>query len=95
MVETTDVSIVFWILSFVILISGFLVVSLRNVFHCAIFLVICLSAVSGIFVLLNAEFLAAAQVLIYVGAVSILMIFAVMLTTDLGQRKIKQTSKNA
>ncbi len=43
----------------------------------------------------NAEFLAAVQVLIYVGAVSILMIFAVMLTSDLASKKIVQTNENA
>ena len=51
--------------------------SLKNIFHCALFLIISLSGVAGVFILLNAEFLAAAQVLIYVGAVAILMVFAI------------------
>lgn len=85
----------FWILSAVILVSAFLVVSLKNIFHCALFLILCLFAVAGIFVMLNAEFLAAVQVLIYVGAVSILIIFAVMLTSNLASRKIEQTNRNA
>ena len=95
MAETADVGIIFWILSFVVLISGFMVVSLKNIFHCAIFLILCLSAVAGIFILLDAEFLAAAQVLIYVGAISILMIFAIMLTSNLASRRIVQTNQNA
>jgi NADH-quinone oxidoreductase subunit J len=95
MVEQADVGIVFWILSAVVLISGVMVVSLKNIFHCAIFLIFCLSGVAGIFVLLHAEFLAVAQVLIYVGAVSILMVFAIMLTTNLASRKIVQTNRNA
>lgn len=95
MAEVSEVSVVFWILSFVILISGLMVVSLKNIFHSAIFLIVCLSGVAGIFLLLHAEFLAAAQVLIYVGAVSILMIFAVMLTSKLASGKIVQTNKNA
>lgn len=95
MAETADVGIIFWILSFVILVSGFMVVSLKNIFHCAIFLILCLSAVAGIFILLDAEFLAAAQVLIYVGAVSILMIFAVMLTSNLASHRIVQTNQNS
>jgi len=86
MAETADVGIIFWILSFVVLISGFMVVSLKNIFHCAIFLILCLSGVAGIFILLDAEFLAAAQVLIYVGAISILMIFAIMLTSNLASQ---------
>jgi len=90
-----DVGIVFWILSAAILISGVMVVSLRNIFHCALALVFCLFCVAGIYVLLNAEFLAAAQVLIYVGAVAILIIFAVMLTTDMTSKKIVMTNENA
>ncbi len=95
MVEQASVGIPFWILSIVILISGFMVVSLKNVFHCAIALIFCLSGVAGIFILLNAEFLAAAQVLIYVGAVSVLMVFAIMLTTNLTSKKLVQTNENA
>ncbi|MEA1980631.1 MAG: NADH-quinone oxidoreductase subunit J [candidate division Zixibacteria bacterium] len=87
-------NIPFWILSAVILISGFMVVTLKNIFHCALFLVLCLFSVAGIFLLLNAEFLAAAQVLIYVGAVAILMIFAIMLTSQIASKKISQTNEN-
>ncbi len=95
MSDPGSVGIAFWILSAVILVSGFLVVSLKNIFHCALFLMLCLTGVAGIFILLNAEFLAAAQVLIYVGAVSVLMIFAVMLTSNLARKKIVQTNQNA
>jgi NADH-quinone oxidoreductase subunit J len=95
MAETASPGIVFWFLSAVVLIAAFLVVSLRNIFHCAIALIVCLSGVAGIFILLHAEFLAAAQVLIYVGAISVLMIFAIMLTSDLGQRHVHQTNHNA
>ncbi|RKX22886.1 MAG: NADH-quinone oxidoreductase subunit J [Candidatus Zixiibacteriota bacterium] len=87
-------NIPFWILSAVILISGFMVVTLKNIFHCALFLILCLFSVAGIFLLLNAEFLAAAQVLIYVGAVAILMIFAIMLTSQIASKKISQTNEN-
>jgi len=92
--QSPDVGVVFWILSAVILISGLMVVSLRNIFHCALFLVLCLFSIAGIYVLLEAEFLAAAQVLIYVGAVAMLIIFAVMLTTDLASRRILQSNQN-
>jgi len=90
-----DGGIVFWIISFVIVISALMVVTLKNIFHCALALVLCLFSVAGIYILLNAEFLAAAQVLIYVGAVSILMIFAVMLTSQLASTKIRQTTESA
>ena len=95
MAETCEVGFVFWILAAVIVISGVLVVSLKNVFHCALFLIFCLSGVAGIFILLHAEFLAAAQVLIYVGAVAILMVFAIMLTSNLASRKIVMTNRKA
>jgi NADH:ubiquinone oxidoreductase subunit 6 (subunit J) len=85
---------VFWILSTVILISALLVVSIKNIFHSALFLVLCLFSVAGIYILLNAEFLAAAQVLIYVGAISILMIFAVMLTSNLASATIVHVNRN-
>jgi len=91
----TEPGVVFWILAVVILVSGFLVVTLRNIFHCALCLILCLFAVAGIYVLLNAEFLAAAQVLIYVGAVAILIVFTVMLTTDLASRSLVQHNENA
>lgn len=56
------------------------VVFSRNVVHAALFLMLALFAVAGVFVLLAAEFLAIVQVLIYGGAVTILILFAMMLT---------------
>jgi len=56
------------------------VVMARNVIHSALFLILALMAVAGVFILLAAEFLAIVQVLIYGGAVTILILFAMMLT---------------
>ena len=86
---------IFLVLAFVTLVSAAMVVSLKNIFHCALFLIMSLSGVAGMYILLHAEFLAAVQLLIYVGAVSILLIFAVMLTSNLASRKIEQTNQNA
>ncbi len=86
---------VFGLLSFIIIVSGLLVVSLKNVFHCALALIVCLSGVAGIFILLNAEFLAVAQILIYVGAVAVLMVFAIMLTENLASKRISMTNRKA
>lgn len=58
------------------------VVLLRDLFRAALLLVLCFLTIAGIFITLNADFLAAAQVLIYVGAVAILLIFAIMLTRE-------------
>lgn len=60
--------------------SGLLVVASRNVVHSALYLVIALLSVAATFLLLGAEFLAWAQVLVYVGAVVVLILFGLMLT---------------
>ncbi|MBK7142292.1 MAG: NADH-quinone oxidoreductase subunit J [bacterium] len=83
----------FWVLAAVTLISALMVVSLKNIFHSALALILCLFCVAGIFILLHAEFLAAVQVLVYVGAVSILIIFAIMLTSNLANKRIVQVNK--
>ena len=95
MADQPGVGFAFWVLATVIIVSGIMVVSLRNIFHCAMFLILCLSGVAGIFILLSAEFLAAAQVLIYVGAVAILMVFAIMLTSNLASKRIVMTNQKA
>jgi NADH:ubiquinone oxidoreductase subunit 6 (subunit J) len=84
---------VFYILAAIIVGSGVMVVSLKNVFHCALFLVLALFGVAGMYVLLSAEFLAAVQVLIYVGAITILMIFAIMLTARLYNAPTRQSNE--
>ncbi|MFH1892794.1 MAG: NADH-quinone oxidoreductase subunit J [Candidatus Zixiibacteriota bacterium] len=86
-------SLVFWVIAFVTIMSAILVVSLRNIFHSALFLVLCLFAVAGIFILCEAEFLAGVQVLIYAGGIAVLMIFAVMLTTQMANYRISQQNE--
>ena len=86
-------TLVFYILSGVIVGSAIMVVSLRNIFHSALFLVLCLFSVAGIYILLSAEFVAAVQVLIYVGAVTVLMIFAIMLTAQLYSPSLRQSNE--
>ena len=77
--------IAFWALAVGVVACAAAVVFLRDVFRAALFLVLTFVMVAGIFVLLNAEFLAAVQLLIYAGAISILIIFAIMLTRDVQQ----------
>jgi len=71
-------SIAFYVLSVVAIGSALVVVTSRNVFHSALALTGTLAVVAGFFVLLGADFLAAGQVLIYVGGVMIIMLFVVM-----------------
>ena len=74
--------IVFWLLS-VMAIGGALgVVMVPDLFRAALLLIVVFMSVAGFFILLSAEFLAVVQVLIYVGAIAILLIFAIMLTRD-------------
>ena len=61
-------------------ISGALVVSSRNVVHAALFLVATLGAIAALFMLLGAEFVGWTQILIYVGAIVVLLLFGIMLT---------------
>jgi NADH-quinone oxidoreductase subunit J len=84
---------IFYILAAIIIGSAVMVVSMKNIFHSALFLVLCFFSVAGIYILLSAEFLAAVQVLIYVGAITVLMIFAIMLTARLYSATIKQSNE--
>src|SRR5437870_12458629 len=72
--------IIFAVLSIITLGGGFMVVVDRNLLHVALWLLISLFGVAGLFVMLAAPFLAAVQVLVYMGAIVILIIFAIMLT---------------
>jgi NADH-quinone oxidoreductase subunit J len=74
--------IAFWVLAIVGVAAALGVVLLRNVFRAALTLVLCFVSVAGIYITLSADFLAAVQILIYVGGISILIILAVMLTRD-------------
>jgi NADH-quinone oxidoreductase subunit J len=74
--------IVFWVIAVSSIVAAIAVVQLRDVFRAALFLVVSFLGVAGMFVLLRAEFLAAVQVLIYVGAISVLIIFAILMTRD-------------
>ena len=74
--------IAFWVLAIVGIGAALAVVLLRDIFRAALSLILCFLAVAGIYVTLSADFLAAVQVLIYVGAISVLIILAIMLTRE-------------
>ena len=71
---------VFYAVGAVAVLSGMGVVFSRNVVHAALFLVLALLAVAGVYILLTVEFLALVQIFLYGGAVTILVLFALMLT---------------
>lgn len=77
--------LIFILISIFTLVSAWVVVTNRNLFHAALALMASFFGVAGLYVLLDAGFLAAAQLLVYIGAISILIIFAVMLTRRMMQ----------
>ncbi len=72
-------SVVFYFLSAILLLSGLRVVTVRHPVHAALFLVLAFFTAAGLWVLLEAEFLAITLVLVYVGAVMVLFLFVVMM----------------
>lgn len=86
-------TLIFWIIAVVLVAAALLVVTFRNIVHSALALVVVFAAASGIYILLNAEFIAIVQILIYAGAVTILILFALMLTRISGQPITNPTNK--
>ncbi len=72
--------IVFWIIAVVMTVAAVAVVTARNVVHAALYLVGALMSAAALFILLLAQFVAWVQVLVYVGAIVVLMLFGLMLT---------------
>jgi NADH:ubiquinone oxidoreductase subunit 6 (subunit J) len=82
-----------WILAAVMLGSGFLVVTMRDIIRCGLAMIVCFLALAGIYVLMGVPLLGAAQVIVYIGAISVLILFAIMLTQtkDAPSRLVFQT----
>jgi NADH-quinone oxidoreductase subunit J len=78
-------SLAFWVLAILTLVSAGGVMMVRNLLHAVLFLIVTFLGVAGFFVLLSAEFLAMAQIVIYVGAIAVLVLFAVLLTPRAGR----------
>jgi NADH-quinone oxidoreductase subunit J len=91
----TALQLIFLATAAMTLISAILVVTRRNMVHAALFLVVSLFGVAVFFVLLNASYLAVAQVVIYIGAIAILMIFAVMFTRRIASDDVVASNRNA
>ena len=70
----------FMALATLMLVSGLAVVTMRDIIRCGLAMIVCFLALAGIYVLAGATLVAAAQVLVYVGAISVLVLFAIMLT---------------
>lgn len=84
-----------YIIMFLSVFAALGVVLARNIFHSALFLVGALLGVAALFIALHAEFIAVVQILLYVGAVVTLIIFAIMLTQRIGDKTVPQTNKQS
>jgi NADH-quinone oxidoreductase subunit J len=83
----------FWILASVMIIAGLLVVTMKDIIRCGLAMIVCFGALAGIYVLMGAPLIGAAQVIVYIGAISVLILFAIMLTQtkDAPSRLVFQT----
>ena len=62
--------------------AGIAVVTMRDIIRCGLAMIVCFLALAGLYVSLGAALVAAAQVIVYIGAISVLILFAIMLTQD-------------
>ena len=83
----------FWGLALVLLASSLAVVLSKNLFHSVLYLALALVATAGVFLLLQAEFLAAVQVLLYAGGVITIVVFAIVVTERLVGERLSQTNR--
>jgi NADH-quinone oxidoreductase subunit J len=90
----TPLQIIFLIVAAITLAAAFMVVTTRNLVHGALWLILVLFGVAVFFVMLNATFLAMAQVVVYIGAIAILMIFTIMLTRKVAKDSGAQLNSN-
>jgi NADH:ubiquinone oxidoreductase subunit 6 (subunit J) len=69
-------------LATLMLVSGIAVVSMRDIIRCGLAMIVCFLALAGLYVTLGAPMVAAAQVIVYIGAIRVLILFAIMLTQE-------------
>ncbi|MBI2829488.1 MAG: NADH-quinone oxidoreductase subunit J [Acidobacteria bacterium] len=85
--------VAFWCLSAVLVGSALAVVLTKNLFHAVLWLALALTGTAGVFLLLDAEFLAAVQILLYAGGIVTIVVFAIVVTERLVGERISQTSR--
>lgn len=79
-------TIIFYLLALLTLVSGFLAVTTRLIFRAAIYLLFSLIGIAGIYFWLQYEFIAAVQIVVYVGGIVVLIIFSIFLTQQAGEK---------
>lgn len=83
-------TIIFYLLAALVLGSGILAVSTRQIFRAAIYLLFSLIGIAGLFFWMQYEFIAAVQIVVYVGGIVVLIIFSIFLTQQAGEQLPKQ-----
>ncbi|MGB4843402.1 MAG: NADH-quinone oxidoreductase subunit J [Ferruginibacter sp.] len=83
-------TIIFYLLAALTLVSGVLAVTTRLIFRAAIYLLFSLIGIAGIYFWLQYEFIAAVQIVVYVGGIVVLIIFSIFLTQQAGEELPKQ-----
>src|ERR1035437_4955225 len=78
-------SVIFYLISAMILVCGFLAVSTGKIFRAAIYLLFSLIGIAGLFFFLENDFIAAVQIVVYVGGIVVLIIFSIFLTQKSGE----------
>ena len=78
--DDTGTVVAFWVLSAITVGAALGVVVVRNLIHAVVFLVLSFMGVAGLYITLSADFVAVTQILIYAGAISVLLLFAIVLT---------------
>src|SRR5690349_11990182 len=86
----TLIMVIFLVLSAFTLAAGIMVVTVKNIIHSALWLIASFFTVAAMYLLMEAEFIAIVQVLVYVGAISILVLFAIMLTRHVTGEGVRQ-----
>ncbi|NIS48063.1 MAG: NADH-quinone oxidoreductase subunit J [candidate division Zixibacteria bacterium] len=86
--------ILFYVIAAITLGAAVMVVTVDNLVQAALWLIVTLAGIAVTFIVLNAGFLAVVQVVVYIGAIAILMIFAIMLTRNVMSEESPQTNKN-
>ena len=83
-------TIIFYLLAALTLVSGILAVSTRQIFRAAIFLLFSLIGIAGLYFWMQFQFIAAVQIVVYVGGITVLIIFSIFLTQKAGEKMPKQ-----
>ncbi len=85
-------TVFFYVLSAMLVFSAVAVTTSKNLFHAVLWLALALTGTAGIFLLLDAEFLAAVQLLLYAGGIITIVVFAIVVTERLVGERLTQTN---